>query len=48
LFDDLNQLDADMVVEGTSTPSGQTVTAGIMVDDAQINDLLLNVVRLSV
>ena len=46
LFDDLNQLDADMVVEGASTPDGQTtVAAGIMVDDAQINDLLLNVVR---
>jgi len=45
LYNDINTLDADLVVATEEGAGGATVNAGLMMDETQINDLLLNVVR---
>jgi hypothetical protein len=46
LYKEVNTLDADLVVASTEAGGVREVNAGLMMDDTQINDLLLNVVRI--
>lgn len=47
LFEGLNRLDSDLVVQSRRSSSGATtVSAGLVVDDEQVNRLVLDIVRL--
>lgn len=47
LFEGLNRMDSDLVVQSRRSSSGATsVSAGVVVDDEQVNRLVLDIVRL--
>lgn len=45
LYEDINQIDAEMVIQTDEMDGSTRMDAGFMMEDTQINELLLNVVN---